>query len=45
MKSLVEGAAGFADFGDAIEHQHRRVGQLRIARAEQLAAAQASRSS
>ena len=37
-EALVEGAAGFADLGDAVEHQHGRRGQLRIARAEQLAA-------
>src|SRR5260370_37162652 len=31
--------AGFGNFGDAIEHQHRWQGQLSIARAEQLAPA------
>src|SRR5690606_2002300 len=37
-EALVEGPAGFADFRDAVEHQHGRGGQLRIARPEQLAA-------
>src|SRR6187431_1084165 len=30
--------AGFGNIADAVEHQHRRQRQLRIARAEQLAA-------
>ena len=37
-EALVEFAAGLADLGDAVEHQHRRIGQLRIAGAEQFAA-------
>jgi hypothetical protein len=37
-KSLVEFAAGLADLGDAVEHQHGRIGKLSIARAEQFAA-------
>ena len=37
-EALAEGAAGLADLGDAVEHQHRRVGQLGVARTEQLAA-------
>ena len=32
-------SAGFGDLADAVEHQHRRQRQLRIAGAEQLAAA------
>ncbi len=32
-------AAGFGDFADAVEHQHRRQRQLGIARPEQLAPA------
>ncbi len=38
-QALAELAAIFADFGDAVEHQHRRQRQLRIAGAEHLAAA------
>src|SRR5471030_764362 len=30
-------AAGFVDLGDAVEHQHRRQWQLRVARSEQVA--------
>src|SRR5690606_27599918 len=37
-ESLVELAAGLADLGDAVEHQHWRRGQLGVAGAEQLAA-------
>ena len=37
-EALVELAAGFADLGDAVEHQHWRVGQLGVAGTEQLAA-------
>src|SRR6185312_12441992 len=37
--ALAVRAAGFGNFRDAVEHQHRRQRQLRIAGAEQLAAA------
>jgi hypothetical protein len=37
--ALVEGTARFGNVGNAVHHQHRREGQLRIARAKQFAAA------
>jgi hypothetical protein len=36
-QSAVERPAVVADIGDAVEHEHRRQGQLRIARTEELA--------
>ena len=36
--ALVELAAALADLGDAVEHQHRRIGQLGVSGAEQLTA-------
>src|SRR5690348_14120140 len=38
-QALAEFTAGLADFGDAVEHQHRWQRQLGITRAEHLAAA------
>ncbi|MNL58378.1 hypothetical protein D3C87_1820080 [compost metagenome] len=37
-ETLVEGAAGFGNFGDAVNHEHGRQRKLGISRAEQFAA-------
>jgi hypothetical protein len=37
--TLVEGAAGFGNVSNAMNHQHRREGKLCVARTEQFAAA------
>jgi hypothetical protein len=37
-ETLVEGAAGFGNFGNAMDHEHRGQWELCISRAEQFAA-------